>query len=102
MHASDIVRWILALVFGLAGWFIILVNFRIVYVWLVRREHHSWIPLVGGLFVLAGMAFCPLAEIRRFAFWPLFIDVGYCISVLIVGGLIELYAWRVRRKKADV
>lgn len=101
MHVSDISRWVVALVFGLFGWFIIFMNFKIVYVWLVRKEHHSWIPLVGGLFALAGMAFCPLPTVRRFAFWPLFIDAGYFVSVMVIGGLMELYARRSRKKKND-
>jgi hypothetical protein len=92
-------RWVLALVLGGFGWLLIFHNFGVVYVWLVRHKHHSWIPLVGGFFALVGMAFCPLPQVQRFAFWPLFIDGGYCISVLTIGGLMELYAWRTRKRK---
>ena len=98
MHAYDIFRWVVAILFGLFGWWLIILNFTVVYVWLVRRKHHSWIPLVGGVFALVGMAFCPVPQIRRFAFLPLFIDTGYCIAVMTIGGLMELYAWRAKKK----
>ena len=98
MNTSDIVHWILALVFGLFGWWLICLNFSVVYFWFVRRKRHSWIPLVGGLCALVGMAFCPLPTVRRFAFWPLFIDAGFCIFALVVGFSMEIYA---RKKKHD-
>jgi hypothetical protein len=94
-------RWLLAIVLGGFGWMVILANFGCVYVWLVRREHRSWIPFIGGVFALGGMAFCPVTEIRRFAFWPLYIDTCYFILAITVGLLMELYAWRARRKKHD-
>src|SRR4051812_19290580 len=95
MHISDIFRWVVALVFGLFGWFIIFMNFRIVYVWLIRREHHSWIPLVGGFLALVGMAFCPLSRVRGLAWLPLVMDVGYCVLVLAAG---LLMAWFTQRR----
>jgi len=98
MHASDIFRWVLAILFGVFGWWLIIYNFAVVYFWLVRRQHHSWIPLIGGFFALVGMAFCPLLQVRRFAFIPLFVDTGYCILALTIGLLMELFA---RRKKND-
>jgi hypothetical protein len=97
-HVDMMFRWMVAITFGLIGWGIILANFGVVYAWLVRHKHHSWIPLFGGFFALAGMALCPLPEVRRFAFLPLFIDTGYCISALTIGLLMEVYA---RKKKQD-
>lgn len=102
MHAYDILwlifRWVAGLVFGAFGWFIIVMNFMIVYDWFVRREHHSWIPLVGGFFALVGMALCPVPQIHRLAWIPFVVDLVYCISALAIGVLMELYA---RRKKHD-
>lgn len=98
MHAHDIARWTAAIVFGLLGWWIIVMNFAIVYVWFVRRKHHSWVPLVGGIFAFAGMVFCPAPQIQRFAWVPLIIDVAFCISALTIGFLMELY---VRKRKPD-
>jgi hypothetical protein len=88
-----------ALSFGLFGWLVIWMNFRIVYAWLIRREHHSWIPLVGGFFALSGMALCPLARVRAFAWVPLVTDVAYCISMLAAGLLMACFA---RGKEKDV
>jgi hypothetical protein len=101
MHVYEIIRWILALLFGFFGWLLIFVNFKIVYVWLVRREHHSWIPLVGGLFAFAGMGLCPLRPIQKFAWIPAAIDLGYCVSVLMIGLLMQLNTWRLRNKKGN-
>jgi len=98
MHAYDIFRWVVAVLFSLFGWWLIIANFAIVYFWFVRREHHSWIPLVGGFFALAGMAFCPLPQIRRLAWLPLVVDFGYFVSALTIGLLMELYA---RKKRHD-
>lgn len=98
MHAHDVVRWVLAIVFGLLGWWIIVMNFAIVYVWFVRKKHHSWVPLVGGFFAFAGTVFCPVPQIQRFAWAPLIIDVVFCISALTIGFLMVLY---VRKRKPD-
>lgn len=85
MHAYVIFRWVVALVFGLFGWMVILMNFKIVYVGLVRREHHSWIPLVGGFVAFVGMGFCPLLQVRNLAWIPMVIDVSYFFSMLAIG-----------------
>jgi hypothetical protein len=98
MSLSVIFHWLAAIVFGLIGWWLIILNFSVVYYWFFRRKHHSWIPLAGGFIALLGMAFCPLPQIRRFAFLPLIIDTGFCILALAVGFLMELYA---RRKRHD-
>ena len=101
MQISDIFRWVLAIALGLFGWLMISVNLRVVHVWLVRREHHSMIPPLGGLFALAGMAFCPLLQIRRLAWIPVAIDLTFFFSVMTIGLLMQLYAWRSKRKKHD-
>jgi hypothetical protein len=96
MHALGIFRWVLALTAGLFGWWLIILNFAIVYAWFVRRQHSSWIPLVGGLLAMLGMGLCPVPHIQRLAWIPLLVDSGFCISALIIGLLMELYARRTR------
>ena len=98
MHAYVIFRWVVALVFGMFGWMVIFMNFRIAYVGLVRRKHHSWIPLVGGFFAFVGMGACPLLQVRRLAWIPFVIDLGYCISMLAIGLLMMCFA---RRRNED-
>jgi putative effector of murein hydrolase LrgA (UPF0299 family) len=100
MHAYDlfcyVLRWLLAIALGGIGWWIIIMNFAAVYVGLVRREHHSLAPLVGGFFALVGMGICPLLEVWRFAWIPVLVDIGFFITALVVGLLMQLYA---RKKK---
>jgi hypothetical protein len=85
MHASDLFRWLVAIPFASFGVWIIFLNFCIVYVYFARREHHSWIPLVGGIFAFVGMGVCPLPQVQKFAWVPLAVDVGYCVSMLAIG-----------------
>jgi hypothetical protein len=99
MHASGIFRWVIALLFGLFGWWLIIMNFAGVYAWFVRHKHSSWIPLVGGFFALVGMGLCPLPHIQRLAWIPLVVDFGYFISALVIGLLMELYARRTKRDR---
>jgi len=105
MHAYDIFvyvfRWLLAIVFGGLGWWIIAANFHGVYLWLVRREHHSPmpIPVIAGLFALAGMNFCPIMQVRKLAWVPLVIDVGFFVTVMTIGLLMQFY--EARKKKHD-
>lgn len=103
MHVNDIscyvLAWLLAIVLGGFGWLIIVANFRCVYAWLVRREHHSHIPLVGGFFALVGMNFCPVQQVRGLAWIPLLVDVGFFIIVTTIGMLIALYEWSVNKNR---
>lgn len=102
MHIYEyIFQWMLAIAFGLFGWWIIYLNFAAVYLWIFRREHYSRVPLVGGFFAFAGMGFCPVLEIRRLALLPLFIDVSYFLLTLVVGVLMEIYA-RKKKRNANV
>jgi hypothetical protein len=96
MHAGGIFRWAIALTLGLFGWWVIILNFAIVYAWFVRGKHSSWIPLIGGVFACVGMGLCPLPHLQRLAWIPLVVDAGYCTSVLIIGFMLELYARRAR------
>lgn len=89
-------RWLIAIVFGAFGSFILFVNFRILYVWLLRREHHSGIPFVGGLFLFAGMAFCPVLLVRKHAWAPLAFDFAYWFCILTMGLLLT---WWGKKKK---
>src|SRR4051812_29052150 len=76
----------------LFGWWLIILNFTIVYRWYVRGKHHSWVPLVGGFVAFIGMSICPLPRIQKFAWVPLAVDCGYCVSVLAIGLLTACFA----------
>src|SRR5580698_9203598 len=96
MHLSETVRWILAIGLGLLGWWIILLNFAIIYIWFVRRKHHSWVPFLGGVLACVGMGLCPVKPVQRWAFTPLVIDVAFSILMLVVGSIMTLFF---RKKK---
>src|SRR5262245_46858368 len=85
MHIYDLFRWVLAVSLGLFGCWIIILNFVIVYRWYARREHHSFVPLVGGFLAFFAMGACPLPQVQRFAWIPLLIDAGYVLAVLTFG-----------------
>ena len=85
---------------GLFGWWIIILNFAMVYVWLVRREHHSWVPLVGGFLACFGMLACPLTQVQKLAWIPLAVDCGYVVVNLALGYGFMLIRF-VRGRKED-
>ena len=82
MHDSDLLRWVLPGLLGLVGCWIIFLNFSVVYVWFLRREHHSFIPLLGGCLAGLAMLASPLPGVVRFAWIPLIVDLGCLFSFL--------------------
>lgn len=85
MHAFDIFRWVLAVPVGLLGWWIIFLNFAIVYREYVRGEHHSWVPFLGGLLAFVGMLVCPLLWVEKLAWIPIAVDCVYFVAILTFG-----------------
>ena len=82
MHASDSLRWVLPGLLGLIGCWIIILNFSVVFLWYVRHQHHSFIPLLGGCLTGLAMLACPLPGVVRFAWIPLVLDLGCLYSLL--------------------
>ena len=64
------------------GLFLIIMNWMIVYSIYVKKQHSSWVPLLGGLFCLVGLAGLPIEGIEKFWWVPLTIDYG-CFPVLV-------------------
>ena len=85
MHVYELIRWLIAVVVGLFGWWIILLNFSTVYQWYVHRKHHSTVPLFGGFLGFLGMGACPLHQVQRFAWVPLAIDIAFFLTTLALG-----------------
>lgn len=99
MHALALIRWVVSVVFGLSGWWIIILNFSVVYFRFVRRKRTgSWVPFLGGFLAFVGMVFCPLPQIQKYAWTPLIVDAGYIISVMTIGYIMQYFA---RRKNED-
>ena len=74
--------WILPSLLGVVGCWIIVLNFSVVFLWYVRREHHSFIPLLGGCLAGLAMLACPLPGVVKLAWIPLIVDFGCLYSVL--------------------
>src|SRR6476660_2663569 len=85
MHAYEIFRWVLPILLGLLGWWIIFLNFAIVYRWYVRGEHHSWVPFLGGFLALVAMLVCPLPQVQKLAWIPIVVDCVYFVAILTFG-----------------
>ena len=85
MPVGHIIRWLIALPLGLLGFWIMFANFATVFLWIVRREHHSMTPLLGGFLAMFGMLACPLPSIEKGAFVPMAIDVAWLTLTLTVG-----------------
>lgn len=98
MHAFEIFRWIVAFVLMLLSCLVFFVNFRILYVGLVRREHHSWIPFVGGFLGYVGMSFCPQPQIQALTVIPMVVEVVFWILAYGIGLLMWCLA-RLKRKR---
>lgn len=92
MHASDLFRWTVAVPLVALGVWIIFLNFKIVYVYFARREHHSWVPLVGGFLAFIGLGICPLPQIQKIAWVPLGVDIVYCVLILVIGLVMACFA----------
>src|SRR2546421_71783 len=82
MHVSNLLPWLLPGLLGLVACWIILLNFSVVFLWCVRREHHSFIPLLGGCLAALAMLVSPPTGIARFAWIPLIVDLGCLYSFL--------------------
>ncbi len=82
MHVPALVAWIVSGGLALLGSWIILLNYWIVISWYFHRRHHSRIPLLGGLCLMAAMLGSPLPGVTRYAWVPLLIDLG-CLFTLV-------------------
>src|SRR3954454_10039773 len=85
MHAYEIIRWVLSILLGLLGWWIIFLNFAIVYRWYVRGEHHSWVPFLGGFLAFVAMGLCPLPQVQKLAPIPIVVDCVYFVAIITIG-----------------
>ncbi len=68
--------WALAAVLLLVGGYVIIMNWAIVFHWLVKKKHSSWAPLVGGVLAAVGLANLPVEAVAKYWYVPLIIDYG--------------------------
>jgi hypothetical protein len=78
MHAYEIILWLVALVLGLFGWWIIFLNFSVAFRWFAwGKRGGSTVPMFGGLVAMLGMFACPLTRVQKLAWVPLAVDFAY-------------------------
>jgi hypothetical protein len=82
VDALNIVRWLIAVPLGLFGVWAMVCNYACIALWLFRGEHHSLVPLVGGVCVALAWLLCPAMGGRVCAWIPLALDPG-CLLMLL-------------------
>jgi hypothetical protein len=91
MAARIIIHWLITAILFLLGVWAITLNF---YYWLylgfTKREHHSPVPFVGGLFCSLSLYYSPAAVGHPWALLPLILDPGcvYLIGVFIYSAIV--------------
>ncbi len=73
------VNWIVAILTGLFGGWIVFANWYGLIRWLVTKKSHSAIPFVGGILLAVCLYNTP---IRRLWYIGLLIDPGFSILIL--------------------
>lgn len=79
----DLVRNIFAVVFGILGSIIILINWSAAIMYYINKEKHfSLVPLLGGGFLCIAFAMIPNNSCIYLCWIALFIDIG-CLPAII-------------------
>jgi hypothetical protein len=74
---SETGSWLVTGALLLAGGWIVALNLgNVVRHYGLRREHHSFVPLLGGCLSALALASCPLPGARGLAWIPLVLDPG--------------------------
>ena len=78
--------WVIAILLCGLGALVIVGNWLILFRWLRnRKDRTSYVPLIGGLFALIGLAWMPVEGISPWGFLTLVLDPG-CLPLLMAGG----------------
>jgi uncharacterized membrane protein YuzA (DUF378 family) len=95
MHAPDnTIQWAVSSVFLALFVFVATLNWMTVWAAIFRGKHSSWVPLVGGLFGVAGVWLLPIAHSHFYWWLPLILDWG-CLPGLL--STAWFFAFRRRR-----
>jgi len=69
-------QWIFTCLLAFVGIWVMGLNYSCVYLWVARREHHSLIPLIGGIASGVAMLICPIRDVHGWAWLPILVDLG--------------------------
>lgn len=58
------------------GGYVVVMNWLVVFQWLITKKHSSWTPLVGGVIAAFGVALIPSDAASRYWWLPLVLDWG--------------------------
>lgn len=76
MPLLEIVRWVATILLGAFCLFVVVMNFGCFLTSILRKEHHSVVPFVGGISGCLAMLACPVGQVYRWAWIPLVLDLG--------------------------
>jgi hypothetical protein len=82
VSVGEILWWLLLVPLGLFGAWVAGCNYVCVYLALVRREHHSLVPLLGGGCVALACMSYPAVGVRSWSWLPLALDPGNWVCVM--------------------
>jgi hypothetical protein len=78
-------RWVASALLGVLGAWLVACNYACIVIGLTRRQHHSMIPLIGGIALAAALLTCPAPGATRWAWLPLVVDPGCLLVALVLG-----------------
>jgi len=78
----EVIRWACAILLGLLGIYVTGMNYNCIYLGLVRKKHHSLIPLIGGGACALALLVSPVTSIRHWIWLPLVLDLGCAYSAI--------------------
>jgi hypothetical protein len=85
MQSDTIIRWLTSLTLGVLGAWVTALNYSCIVLWYARRQHHSFIPMMGGLSLAIALLACPMTGTTRLAWLPLAADPGCLLGTLLLG-----------------
>ena len=85
MQLHTIMRSLTSLTLGVLGAWVTALNYSCIVLWYASRQHHSFIPMIGGLSLALALLACPMKGTMRLAWLPLVADPGCLLVTLLLG-----------------
>ena len=74
-------QWLLIVPLAIIGIWVIGLNYLCAYLAVVKHEHHSLLPLVGGIAGGITLLIYPSDAVRAWAWLPLILDLGCAFTL---------------------